>query len=166
LRALEKPFLFFENLWDLLFPHNFRILIAEKNHTVGAVAFFLYHQTIYLTYAGMDKKLLSARHSAIPLLCWSAIKWAEEKGFRNVCFGSTPAHPGNKEEMANYSQKITFGGSYTPQEILFIPFNSLAHALLIVGSTSFNTWLDKKNLLPRKMQNIIEAPMRKTAGIF
>lgn len=168
--ALAKPSTFFENVWNLLYPENFRILLVEKSKTLGGAAFFKYGETIYLTYFGMDREWLShqraSRYSIQPFVCWNTIKWAEENGFRYICLGSTPAHPKSASEKRNYSLKVKFGGSFLPQEIIFIPFNSYARSVLLFGSKAIKTWITIRNILPRKLQNTIEAPMRKLGGFF
>jgi CelD/BcsL family acetyltransferase involved in cellulose biosynthesis len=159
LGELGHPSKFFENVWNLLYPENFSILLVEKSKTVGGVAFFKYNQTIYLTYFGMDRELPStmmSRYSIAPFLCWSSIKWAEENGFRYVCFGSTPAYLKSESERANYSNKIMFGGSFLQQETLYIPFNFHAFATLLLGSKIIKAWKAVRDVFPLKFQKTIE----------
>jgi len=161
--APPRPYTFFENVWSLLYPENFNILLAEKKKTVGGLGFFKYGETIYLTYVGMDRESLSARYSISPYLDWNAIKWAEENGFRYVCFGSTPAHPKSARERANYSRKVMFGGSFSQQETVFIPFDLYAFTTLLLGSKAINSWKAMREILPTRLQQTIESRLR---GIF
>ena len=161
--APAHPYTFFENVWSLLYPENFNILLVEKRKTVGGLGFFKYGETIYLTYVGMDRELLSARYSISPFLDWNAIKWAEENGFRYVCFGSTPAHPKSARERAIYSRKVMFGGSFLQQETVFIPFDFYAFAVLFLGSKAIKSWKVMRNVLPTKLQQTMESRLR---GIF
>lgn len=154
---------FFANVWGLLYPENFNILLVEKRKTVGGLGFFKYGERIYLTYMGMDRESLSSRYSMAPFLFWNSIKWAEEKGFRYVCFGSTPAHPKSTRERANYSQKVVFGASFLQQETVFIPFNFYAFAIFLFGSKAISAWKVMRNALPAKMQQTTESRLR---GIF
>jgi hypothetical protein len=124
--AIARPFTFFENMWDLLFPENFNILLVEKNKAVGGIAFFEYLGKVYLTFMGIDRESLSSKYRVAPLLYWSAIKWTAENGLRYVCFGSTSARPKTAAEKTNYSQKMMFGGSFVSQEIILIPFSTRA----------------------------------------
>lgn len=157
------PLKFFENVWDLLYPENFNILLVEKRKTVGGLAFFKYGERIYLSYLGMDRDSLSSRYSMAPFLYWNSIKWAEDNGFRYVCFGSTPAYPKSTHEMANYSQKVIFGASFLQQETVFVPFDFYAFAFLLFGSKAISAWKAVRNVLPAKLQRSMESRLR---GIF
>jgi len=107
---------------------------------------------------------LHGTYTFYPLdLNWNAIKWAEENGFRYVCFGSTPAHPKSAREKANYSQKVMFGGSFLQQETVFIPFDSYAFAILSLGSKAVKAWKAIRNALPEKLQRTMK---RRLYGIF
>lgn len=108
----------------------------------------------------MDKDLLSARHSVSPYLCWNAIKWAEENGFRYVCFGSTPAHPKSARESANYSQKVMFGGPFLQQETLFIPFDFYAFPILLLAPKAIKAWKAMRDVLPLRLSQKIESRFR------
>jgi hypothetical protein len=98
-----------------------------------------------------------------PYLDWNAIKWAEQNGFRYVCFGSTPAHPKRPHEIANYSQKVQFGATFLQQETVFIPFDLYASAFLLFGTKAVGTWSAVRNVLPIKLQRSMETRLR---GIF
>ena len=161
--APAHPLTFFENVWDLLYPENFNILLVEKRKTVGGLAFFKYGERIYLTYLGMDRESLSSRYSMAPFLLWNSIKWAEGNGFRYVCFGPTSAHPKSRHERANRSQKVMFGASFLQQEIVFIPFDFYAFAILLFGSKAVSAWRAMRNALPPKLQKKIESRVQ---GIF
>ena len=158
-----RPYMFFENVWNLLYPENFGILVVEKRRMVGGLAFFKHHQTIYLTFLGMDRKLLSSRYTVAPALYWSAIKWAEKNSFRYVCFGSTPSHPKSARQRTNYSQKVMFGGSFLQQETIFVPFDFYASAILLLGSKTIMAWKMMRKALPAKLQQTMESRFR---GIF
>lgn len=161
--APARPYTLFENVWSLLYPENFNILLVEKKKTVGGQAFFKHGQRIYLTYVGMDRKSLKSRYKIHPYLYWKSIKWAEENGFRYICFGSTPAHPKSIRERKNYSQKVMFGGSFLQQETVFIPFDFYAFATLFLGSRAIKAWKMMRNVLPAKLQQTMESRLR---GIF
>lgn len=153
IRASSYPTLFFENIWRFLYPENFSILLCEKEETVGGLAFFKYGQKIYLTYTGFHRELLSSRHSIIPYLLWQSIKWAEEKGFRHICFGGTPADP----RSSNYSQKAMFGASFLQQEIASIPFDLRAKSFLLA--------VDKLRLFSRALPLRLKKEARVRLGI-
>lgn len=163
INARALPLKFFENMWRILYPENFRILLVEKNPAVGGLAFFNYNQSVYLAYLGIDRESLASRYNVAYYLFWNSIKWAERNGFRYVCFGSTPAHPKSVQEMANHFQKRNFGASFLQQEIAFIPFNCLAFASLLFGSKAISAWKAARNFLPAKLQQSMESRLR---GIF
>jgi hypothetical protein len=142
--AIARPFTFFENMWDLLFPENFNILLIEKSKAVGGIAFFIYNGKIYLTFMGIDRESLSSKYRVAPLLYWSAIKWAAENGLRYVCFGSTAARPKTAAEKTSYSQKMMFGGSFVSQEMMLIPFSTRAWLM----SKAMRLCYNARNLLP------------------
>jgi hypothetical protein len=147
---------FFENMWDILYPQNFTILFAEMKTAVGGVAFFKYGKTIYLTYFGMDRESLQHTPAIAPFLYWRAINWAERNGFTTVCFGSTPTHPKSVGEKANYSQKIAFGGSFQPQEIIYVPFDFRSFITFLVAPKAIGVWKSVRNAWPLKLQRVIE----------
>lgn len=148
---------FFEIAWNLLHPENFEVLIAEEKQRVGGLAFYKYCQTIYLTFLGVDRRILSPGHSITPFLYWRAIKWAEDSGFRYVCFGATPAFPQTEMEIANYSQKMMFGSQFHQQEIIVVPFDGTWRSIaLMLSSKVVESWQGTKHLLPRVLQKTIE----------
>jgi hypothetical protein len=164
---LGRPYAFFENVWNLLYPENFNILLIERSKTVGreavgGVSFFKYGETIYPTYLGIDRESMHS-YSLAPFCIWNAIKWAEENAFRYVCLGSTPAYPKSAREITNYSQKVMFGGSFLQQKTVFIPFNFHALALLLFGSKAIKVWKAMRDVLPPKLQKTIE---RETGDLF
>jgi hypothetical protein len=147
---------FFENVWDHLYPRNFSILFAETRTPVGGVAFFKYCKTVYLTYFGMDRQSLQGMPAVAPFLFWKSIIWAERNGFTTVCFGSTPARPRTVGEKANYSQKMAFGGSFQPQETVYVPFDFPSSIILLVARKAIKAWTSMRNMCPPRVKKIIE----------
>jgi hypothetical protein len=157
--AQAYPARFFDNMWNLLYPENFNILFVEERETLGCGAFFKYGQTVYLTYFGLDRELASSLPSAMNVftfLCWNQIKWAEQHDCKYVCFGSTPAHPKGENERVNLSQKVIFGGSLLQQEIVLVPFNSYASAILLFGSKIISVGKAMRSMFPRRLQRTVE----------
>lgn len=154
---------FFENVWNLLHPENFSILLAEKREPIGGIAVFKYGQKIYGAYVGMDRTSLSARYSVFPFLGWEAIRWAEENGYTRFCFGSTPALPESVSAIANYSQKVAFGGSFLQQETLMIPFDFRTFAIFLLRSKTVKAQKAVKSILPSRFQKAIA---RMIGGVF
>ncbi|MGD0977597.1 MAG: GNAT family N-acetyltransferase [Candidatus Bathyarchaeia archaeon] len=147
----------FENMWDLLYPENFTILFAETKEALGGgVAFFKYCKTIYLTYFGMDRDSLQHTPAVAPFLFWKAINWAEGNGFKTVCFGSTPAHPKNTREKANYSQKMAFGSSFRQQETIYVPFDARSTITFLIAPKAIRVWKSMRNVWPPKLRRVIQ----------
>jgi hypothetical protein len=151
---------FFENLWDLLYPRNFTILLAGVKAAVGGVAFFQYAKTIYLTYLGMDRDSLQHTPAIAPFLYWKAIEWAEKNGFTTVYFGSTPV-PKSMQEDVNYSQKMAFGGSFHPQDTIYLPFNFHSSVTFLVDQKATGAWRSMRNVWPPRLQGVIEHRLRR-----
>jgi len=157
--AQAYPAMFFDNMWNLLYPENFNILFVEGRETLGGLAFFRHRQTIYLTYLGLDRKLassLSRAYNVAPFLYWSAIEWAEKHNCRYICFGSTPASPKSESERVNLSQKVMFGGSFAQQEIVFVPFNYYALTLLLLRSKITTAGKAMRHVFPQRLQRTVE----------
>lgn len=152
INAPAFPIEFFKNIWNILYPENFNVLLVEKKKTVGGVAFFKYMKRIYLTYLGIDRETLSSRYRMAPYMYWKAVKWAEENGFRYVCLGATPSDP----RSIYYSQKMMFGGSFLQQENVYVPFASNGSAFLSVMSKAMRIWGTLKNVVPEAFRQ----PMR------
>jgi len=157
--AQGYPAMFFDNMWNLLYPENFNILFVEGRETLGCGAFFRYGQTIYLSYFGLNRELASSLPSAFNVftfLCWNQIEWAEKHDCKYVCFGSTPARPKGKNQRVNLSQKLAFGGSLLQQEIVVVPFNSYALAILLFGSKVISVGKVIRSVFPQKLQRTVE----------
>jgi hypothetical protein len=157
---------FFDNVWKLLYPTNFNILFAEGRETVGGLASFKYNQTIYLTFLGINRRLISSlehAYNVAPFLYWGALEWAQENNFRYVCFGSTPAHPKSENERVNLAQKVMFGGALLQQETVFIPFDTYALAFLLFGAKALKVWKVVRTALPQTLRNTMENRFR---GMF
>jgi hypothetical protein len=149
---------FFENVWSMLHPEHFHILILESRDVAGGLGFYTYCDSIYLTYLGIDRTLLSTlgrAYSVAPFLYWESIKWAEENGYNQVWFGSTPTFPKTESEKANYSQKVIFGGSFQLQETVSIPFTVGALAILMLRAGLMEQWKALKPMMPSKLLNTI-----------
>lgn len=119
--ALLHSFGFFENLYGVLYPNNFNILLAkDRERYIGALGFFIYRErkTIYLEFLGLEREIENRFHTSY-YLYWEAIKWAIENGFRYISFGSTPANPNS----IYHSTKIKFGASFNQDYSVFIPYN-------------------------------------------
>jgi len=147
---------FFETIWDLLYPQDFAILFAEMKAPLGGVAFFKYGKAVYLTYFGMDRESLLHTPAIAPFLFWKAIIWAERNGFTSVYFGSTPAHPKSVGEKANYVQKMALGGSFQPQDIVYIPFDFRSSVNFLVAPKAIRTWKLMRNVMPSGLQKVVE----------
>lgn len=151
INAPAFPVNFFKNIWNMLYPENFNILLVEKGKTVGGVAFFKYMKKIYLTYLGIDRETLSSRYRIAPYLFWKSIEWAEENGFRYVSLGATPSDPQNMY----YSQKMMFGSSFLQQENVYISFASGRAAFLSAMMKAMKVWETLRNIVPEAFRKTI-----------
>jgi len=150
--AQEYPYAFFQNVWRVLYPKNFNILLVEKKKTLGGLAFFKYRQRVYVSYLGMNRDLLSSRYSLGSYLYWEAVKWASKNGFRYVCLGSTPSDM----ESTYYSQKMIFGSSFYRQEMVSYPITYAGGIFLQTRTTAISWWRTIRTLLPRNFKDFIE----------
>jgi hypothetical protein len=146
---------FFENVWNLLYPQNFTILFVEMKAALGGVGFFKYDKTIYLTYFGMDRESLQHTPAVAPFLFWKAINWAGENGFTAVSFGSTPTRPKSIGEKANLHQKMAFGSSFQPQEIIDIQFGLNSFSFVVVPKAIL-AWKSMRNMWPPRLLQAAE----------
>lgn len=152
INAPAFPLKFFENIWNMIYPENFNILLAEKNNTVGGIAFFKYMNRIYLDYLGIDREALSSRYRIAPYMYWKAIKWAEENGFRYVCLGATPSDPRN----TYHSQKTMFGGSFFQQENVYVSFASNRSAFPLAMLKAMRVWETLRNVSPEAFRKTLK----------
>lgn len=116
------PFKYFKNIWDLLYPDNFNIILVEKGENcIGASAFFIYKNksVIYLCYAGYEQEILSNRYNYSYYARWREIEWANKNGFRYVSFGPTPSDP----KSSYYLLKSGFGSEFNQNFVLYLPSN-------------------------------------------
>jgi len=153
INAPTFPIKFFKNIWNMLYPENFNVLLVEKKEIVGGIAFFKYMKRIYLTYLGIDRETLSSRYRIAPYMFWKAIKWAEENGFRYVSLGATPSDP----RSIYYSQKMMFGGSFLQQESVHVSFAHNGSAFLSAILKAMRVWETLKTVMPEAFRQ----PMRR-----
>ena len=154
IRASAYPYEFFENLWDTLPSEELKGWLLTGNRILGGSLSFVYRQTLYSTFIGINRKTTSNQHnlSVVPYFIWNRIKWAEENGLRYVSMGSTPSDPTH----FYYRQKMQFGAKFFQQEIALIPFNYNAKALLKIREKAIPAWKNIRNLLPTNVKTLLE----------
>jgi len=150
--AHEYPYAFFENIWRILYPENFNILLVEKKKTIGGLAFFKYGQRIYASYLGMNRDLLSPSYTWGLYLYWEAAKWASKSRFRYVCLGSTPSDI----KSTYYSQKASLGSSFYQQEMVWYPITCAGRIFLQTRTTAISCWRTFRSRLPHNLKDFIE----------
>jgi lipid II:glycine glycyltransferase (peptidoglycan interpeptide bridge formation enzyme) len=154
--AAPNSYLFFENMWNALYPSNLRIRLVEKNRRVAGVLFIRHAERLYAVYAGMDR---TARvHGLINYLWWKEIMRAEEEGLRYVWLGSTPSdrkHP-------YYAQKKSFGCLFEQQKTLWCPLNPVGCTILLARAKAISTWRSVRNRLPQGLARSIQSRFEKT----
>lgn len=150
--AQEYSYAFFQNIWRVLYPENFNILLVGKEKTVGGLAFFKHGQRVYLSYLGMNREAISPRYSLGLYLHWKGIEWASENGFRYVCLGSTPSDA----RSTYYSQKMALGCSFYQQETVWYPPTFTGRIFLHARSKAISGWRTFSSRLPHKFTDFIE----------
>lgn len=147
--ASPYPLIYFENIWSLLHPDNFSIILVEKeNECIGASAFFIYeeHRSIYLCYVGYNKELLSNRYNYSYYARWKEIEWAQKNGFRYVSFGPSP----KDSNSVYHSRKSSFGCEFNQDYYLYIPRNK---TLFFLRDSTINVGRKIKCILPNSIYN-------------
>jgi len=153
--ANPYPYKFMENMWDILYPRNLCIWLLEKNKRVAGKLLFKDRQKSYSVYAGLDRK--QHMHELLNYLYWKEIKKAEEEGRRYVSLGSTSSDP----KSLYYLQKMRFGSSFYPQEIIWYPLGSTGRILLKTRTKTVAVWKSIRNLLPIGLKRILESKLSK-----
>ena len=111
------PFLFFENIYNITFPDNFNVILTERGEKcIGGLGFFVYEDTIYLTYLGIDRNVPPYYHTSY-YLYWGAIEWAQKNGIRYVNFGGTSSN----RNSPYFRLKKKFGTEFRQRYLLYIP---------------------------------------------
>jgi hypothetical protein len=111
------PFLFFDNIYNIAFPDNFNIILAKREEKcIGGLGFFIYGNTIYLTYLGLDRNVPLYYHTSY-YLYWGAIEWAQKNGIRYVNFGGTPSNVNSPY----FRLKKKFGTEFRQRYLIYIP---------------------------------------------
>jgi len=147
--APPYPLKYFENVWSLLHPDNFNLILVEKDdECIGSSAFFIYkeHRSIYLCYVGYNKELLSNRYNYSYYARWKEIEWAQENGFRYVSFGPSP----KDFNSVYHSRKSSFGCDFNQDHHLYIPRNK---KLFLLRDSAINIGRKTKCILPNRMYN-------------
>jgi hypothetical protein len=142
---------FMENIWNLLYPENFRIWVLGKDRRIGGIAVFKHGGWTYWVYVGIDRKR-SGHYSVIPYLVWQEIRKAEEEGYRYVSLGSTPSDPRDTHHL----QKKDLGASFCQQKMVWYPFNYTGRILLLTRSKAVGSWKTIRAFLPLSLRRILE----------
>ncbi|MDY6833339.1 MAG: GNAT family N-acetyltransferase [Chloroflexota bacterium] len=116
------PYHFFQELYNRLYPDHFNILLTTDGHNcLAAQGFFAFasRKALYLTYLGLDRKLMKQLHPS-DHLHWGTIQWAQNHGFEQISFGSTPSDPQSHQRSA----KSRFGAAFNQDYVLYTPLNT------------------------------------------
>ena len=138
---------YFKNIWDLLYPDNFEIILIEKeDECIGATAFFTYKEksTVYRCYVGYNKEMLSSRYKYTYYDRWKNIEWAQKRGFRYVNDGPTSSDPNSK----NYSLKSSFGFEFNQDYYIYIPHKE---KLFFIRENLIKIGRKTKKVLPKSV---------------
>jgi len=89
-----QPLSFFERMWDLFHPRNIKVPLAVCNgEYIAAGIYLLHNDIIHHAYScSMERYLKLAPNN---LLQWYMIKWGNEHGYTQFCFGRTRPDAGN-----------------------------------------------------------------------
>jgi predicted N-acyltransferase len=156
INAPPNPYIFFENMWNTLYPSNLRIQLVEKNRRIAAVLFIRYRERLYAVYAGLDRTVRV--HGLLNYLWWKEITRAEEEGLRYVCLGSTPSD----REHPYYVQKKSFGCSLMQQKTFWFPLNPVGCIILSTRAKAISTWKTLRSRLPEKFTRALRSRLEKT----
>jgi len=155
--ASPYPYQFMENMWKILYPRNVRMWLVRKEKRIGGIISFKYGQKTYGAYAGIDRDRIYSKYSVFPYLVWNEIKKAEEEGYRYVCLGATSSDLRNP----NYIQKVSLGGSFCQQQVLWHPFSLTGHILLQTRANATSFWKNTRNFLPYNLKRFLESRLSK-----
>lgn len=146
------PHEFMENIWKVLYPHNLRIWLVEREKTIAGAVFFKYGPKTYFVYAGISREKEYNRYSVIPYLMWKEIETAEQEGYRYISLGGTPGDPKNPYHL----QKTRLGGKFYQQETVWYPVGSIGRILLQTRTRTVSVWKTVREFLPITFRRILE----------
>ncbi len=153
-RGVPYPFTYYRNVFDLLYPNSFNIILIERGEIcIGAGIFFIYpeRKVIYMVGAALDKTV-SSRYKIYYKLRWETIKYAHRNGFRYLSFGPTPSDPGS----VYYSLKSEFGAEFYQDYFLYLPFNG---KLFFLRENAIKIGRKMKNRLPKTLVRRVESKL-------
>jgi CelD/BcsL family acetyltransferase involved in cellulose biosynthesis len=121
-RMLAQPLAFFENIWDAFSATGEVVtFLASVDDDLAAGALFLrWNDVLYYKFAASSRDHLGARPN--DLICWSALKWASDRGSRLVDWGlSDLDQPGllaYKRKWASVERRIvTMRSRHAPRAV-------------------------------------------------
>lgn len=142
--VVPYPYKFYKNVFDLLYPDNFNIILIEKGERcIGAGISFIYKERniIYMAGAALDKTA-GSRYKIYYKLRWETIKYAHRNGFRYVSFGPTPSD----HSSVYYLIKSEFGAEFNQDYFLYLPCNK---KLFFLREKAIKIGKKIKNWLPK-----------------
>lgn len=84
----SQPFIFFKTLWELFYPENLNLVMAEiGSNIIAGVIFYKFKNRVSLEYSGWDRQY--AKICPNHFLFWEAIKLAKNEGYEILDFGRT-----------------------------------------------------------------------------
>jgi len=151
------PYRFLENMWALLYPLNLRIWLVAKGETIGGILILKDGQRAYWLLSGIDRRQAHVGHPVANYLLWKEIQTAEEEGYRHVSLGGTSSDPKDPHHL----QKISFGGSFSHQNIVYYPCSFGGRVLLNARTEAVRRWKTIRELLPIRFKLILERELRR-----
>jgi hypothetical protein len=83
------PYIFFKNMWKLLYPKNMLTLqlIKHDGKTISGVLLLKFNHTVLLEHGVLDSQYL--KDGVNPFFWWKAIELSHKEGFQFVGFGQS-----------------------------------------------------------------------------
>jgi len=141
-------FLFFENMFNLLYPKHFSITLIEiDGKCIAAGMNFNYEEkeTVYMTGVALDKEM-SSRYKIYYKLRWETIKSAYDNGYRYISLGPTPLD----SSEAHHQIKSKFGAKLNQDYNLYVPHNE---KMFFMRDSVINIGRKAKKILPKALLN-------------
>jgi hypothetical protein len=149
------PYELMENMWEMLYPDNLRIWLVGREERIGGIAVFKYGQKTYWVYVGINRNRDYSRYSVVPYLLWKETEKAEEEGYRYVSLGATSSDSRNPKHL----QKMSLGGSFHQQKVLWHPFSFTGRILLQTRANIISFWKNTRSSLPHDLKRFLESKL-------
>jgi hypothetical protein len=141
-----------EAIWRKFYPNNLRLwLMGDGNKVAGGLLVLKNHHGSFLKLLGINRDV-KLSFPVAKYLFWKETFEAAVNGSKKVSFGSTPSNPADVHHLI----KLSVGGTFKPQEIVWFPLSPKGSLLLQTRSKTEAGWLRIRDSLPQAIKMSIQ----------